>query len=256
MRIPWSSTGSLTTTILTDRQRSRGAARRSCLTPGRASRLEGGRPRNGGLGRVWVVVALCAGFSRPAVAQPRTFVVDAKASQVRVALGRSGLFGFLGHGHTIAAPVADGRIEADPADLARSRVELRWEAARLSVVPGTEPAGDIPEVEGRMRGADVLDTARYGEISFVSRAVGGRVTGPGDYRLDVRGTLVLKGRPHEIEVPLDVHADADALVAHGSVPLRLRDLGVAPPSVAGVVKVSNEFTLTFEIHARRDAAAP
>jgi hypothetical protein len=36
------------------------------------------------------------------------------------------------------------------------------------------------------------------------------------------------------------------------VKLRLRRLGVEPPSVAKVVKVSDEFRVAFEVRARRD----
>lgn len=198
-----------------------------------------------------LLVLLCAVAAPPATAQQQVFLVDTGASQVRIELGRAGLLRFLGHGHAIVAPVADGRIEADAADLAASRVELRWEAARLSIVPGTEPAGDIPKVERRMRGEDVLDAGGHPDITFVSSSVVGPAGADGAYRLVVRGMLTLKGRPTAIEVPLEVRSVADALVASGDVWLRLRDLGVAPPSVAGVVKVSNGFRISFEIRATR-----
>lgn len=203
-----------------------------------------------------LLVVLCAASAPPATAQPQVFLVDAEASQVRIELGRAGLLRFLGHGHAIVAPIADGRIEAYAADLPASRVELRWEAVRLAIVPGTEPAGDIPKVESGMRGADVLDAEGHPDITFVSSSVTGRADAEGAYRLVVRGMLTLKGRPTAIEVPLEVRSDAEALVASGNVRLRLRDLGVAPPSVAGVVKVSNDFRISFEIRARRDTARP
>ena len=40
-----------------------------------------------------------------------------------------------------------------------------------------------------------------------------------------------------------------AVTARGGLDLNLRDLGVEPPSVAGVVKVANRFRLEFEIRA-------
>mgnify|MGYP001821515438 FL=1 len=72
----------------------------------------------------------------------------------------------------------------------------------------------------------------------------------------VRGGLELKGARHTVDVPLEVRLRGDELVATGEAKLRLRRLGVEPPSVAGVVKVSNDFRLAFEIRARRRAAAP
>jgi polyisoprenoid-binding protein YceI len=147
-------------------------------------------------------------------------------------------------------------VDADRADLARSRVVLRFEARRLAVVPGTEPAKDVPEVETRMRGPAVLDVERHPDIAFASTAVSADGPPPpgGDAprprRLRVKGTLTLKGRATEIEVPLEVHTGADGLRAGGTVELKLRTLGIEPPSVAGVVKVADRFTVSFEIHAR------
>jgi len=200
-----------------------------------------------------LALGLCL-VAAPVAAQSVAFTVDTQASQVRVELGRAGLLKFLGHDHTIAAPLASGRIAADADTLARSSVQLRWDAMRLAVVPGTEPAKDVAEVEARMRGPEVLDGAAHVEIGFTSTSVSGRMASPGVYRLNVRGTLTLKGQPREIEIPLDVRVAGDALEASGSVELRLKDLGIAPPSVAGVVKVSNDFRVTFEIRARREAA--
>ena len=42
--------------------------------------------------------------------------------------------------------------------------------------------------------------------------------------------------------------------AHGEVEWTLRDLGIEPPSVAGVVKVANGFRMTFDIRARPEGA--
>ena len=126
-------------------------------------------------------------------------VVDTAASRVRIHLGRTGLLKFLGHDHEIDAPLAEGRIEVVEGEPARSFVRLRFEAGRLAIVPGTEPAGDIPKVEARMRGPEVLEVARYPEIVFTSSSVAGEALGPGRYRLRVRGTLELKGRSFPVE---------------------------------------------------------
>src|SRR5262245_59823886 len=75
-------------------------------------------------------------------AQPEAFAVDPAASHVRIHLGRAGLLKFAGHDHEIEAPLAEGRVEIVDGDPARSSVSLRFEAARLSIVPGSEAAGD------------------------------------------------------------------------------------------------------------------
>ena len=186
-------------------------------------------------------------------AQPEVYVVDPEASRVRIHLGRAGLLKFLGHEHEIDAPLAEGRIEIDTEDPARSRVDLRWHAPFLAIVPGTEPEKDIPEVEERMRGPEVLDAEKYGGIHFWSFEIQVEKAdaAAGVWRLRVRGGLELKGARHTVEIPMEVRRDGPTLVATGDVELRLRDIGIEPPSVARVVNVSDKFRLTFEVRARR-----
>jgi polyisoprenoid-binding protein YceI len=198
---------------------------------------------------VALFVLLCGG-SVLSADEPGSLAIDAAASHVRIHLGRAGLMKFLGHDHEIDAPIAEGRVVVVVGAPARSSVRLRFEARRLSVVPGSEPADDIPKVEERMRGPEVLDVAQHPEIRFESTSVAGEAIEPGRYRLRVRGTLELKGRPFPVEVPLEVRQSGGALQASGEVGWRLRDLGMEPPSVAGVVRVANEFKITFEITAR------
>jgi polyisoprenoid-binding protein YceI len=207
-----------------------------------------------GIGAVAQSVLLAVAL--PAAGQPESFAVDPIASRVHVHLGRSGLLKVLGHDHDIDAPVADGRVDVADDDPAHSSVRLRFEALRLAVVAGTEPAKDVPKVEERMRGPEVLDATRYPDIVFTSSAVAGDLTEPGHYRLVVNGTLQLKGRSFPVEIPLDVRRSGSEIQARGEVRWRLRDLGIEPPSVGGVVKVANGFRMTFEIVARPAAPPP
>jgi len=209
-----------------------------------------------GLARSLAGLLLLAGPAAPrALAEPVAFVVDPATSHVRLHLGRAGLLKFMGHEHHIEAPLAEGRVVVVEGDPGRSSVQLRFEAARLAVIPGSEPAGDIPKVEERMRGPEVLEVARYPEITFASTSVEAEPAGDSRFRLVVAGTLTLRGRSFPVEVPLEVVQRGGGLEARGEVALNLRDVGIEPPSVAGVVKVANRFKLEFEIRARRPAAA-
>ena len=202
-----------------------------------------------GLGPVALSVLL-AGAVLPAAGEAESFAIDSTASHIRVHLGRSGLLKVLGHDHEIEAPVADGRVDVVDGDLARSSVRVRFEAGRLAVVAGTEPAKDVPTVEERMRGPEVLDTARYPDIVFASSAVTGQEAEPGHYRVVVNGTLQLKGRSFPVEIPLDVRRSGGEIQVRGAVEWRLRDLGIEPPSVAGMVNVANRFRIAFDLTAR------
>ena len=182
-------------------------------------------------------------------AEPQRLAVDPARSHVRLELGRGGLMSFMGHEHHIEAPLAEGHVEVVEDDPARSSVRLRFEAARLFVIPGSEPADDIPKVEERMRGPEVLEVAKYPEIVFESASVKSTSQAASGFKLVVAGRLTLKGRSVPVEIPLDVRRADGSIEAKGEVSLNLRDLGIEPPSVAGVVKVKDRFRLEFEIHA-------
>ncbi len=198
-------------------------------------------------------IAVLSGGAPGATAQTETFLVDRAESRVRVHLGRAGLLGFLGHDHTIEAPVGEGRIDVDLGRPAGSRVDLKWRAAALAVVPGTEPAEDIPDVEQRMRGPEVLDVEQYPGIRFWSFEIRVEDSEPeaGRWRLHIKGGLEIKGARHTVELPVEVRLEGDELVATGEVELQLERLGIDPPAVAGVVKVANDFRVRFGVRARR-----
>jgi len=183
-------------------------------------------------------------------AQAEKLAVEPQRSHLRIELGRTGLMKFMCHEHQVEAPVAEGQVEVVESDPARSSVRLRFEAAKLHLVPGSEPADDIPKVEERMRGPEVLDVTKYPEILFVSTSVKGQADGPSRFKLTVTGTLTLKGRSFPVELPLEVRRVDKELEAKGEFELNLRDIGIEPPSVAGVVKVKDRFRLSFEIYAR------
>src|SRR5215471_3550583 len=198
-----------------------------------------------------LVASGCLGMlAARASAQAEKLAVEATRSHLRLELGRTGLMKFMGHEHQIEAPIAEGEVEIVESDPARSSVRLRFEATKLHLVPGSEPADDIPKVEERMRGPEVLDVTKFPEILFVSTAVKGQPDGPSRFKLTVTGTLTLKGRPFTIEVPLEVRRVDKELEAKGELELNLHDVGIEPPSVAGVVKVKDRFRLGFEIYAR------
>ncbi len=196
-----------------------------------------------------------AGAQAVTQAGVHAYVVDPTQSHVRIHLGRAGLLKCMGHEHHIEAPIAEGRVLVVADDPARSSVVLRFESAKLAVIPGSEPAGDIPKVEERMRGPEVLEVSRFPEIAFASTSVRSHSASGSGFRVVVAGVLTLRGRSVSVEVPLDVVRDGAGIEARGKLALQLRDWGLEPPSVAGVVKVANAFTLEFEIRAKPEVPA-
>jgi len=187
----------------------------------------------------------------PAVshAAERVYVVDPGASSFQVAVGRAGLFSFAGHNHEVLASGIEGQVVADPQDVARSSVTLRFPAAGLRVTGKGEPAEDVAKVQAKMEGPDVLDVARFGEIVFRSSGVEGREAG-GVWNLRVTGALSLRGLTRALTLPLRVTLTDDRIEATGQLVLKQTDLGIQPVSVAGVVKVKDELGCDYKIVGR------
>jgi polyisoprenoid-binding protein YceI len=185
----------------------------------------------------------------PAHGAERAFVVDGGESRLTIAVDRAGLFSFAGHRHEVLATGIEGRILADPVDVARSSVNLVFPAAGLKVTGKGEPPEDVPKVQAKMEGAEVLDVARFAQILFRSTSVEGRESG-GVWNLRVGGELTLRGVSRPLVLPLRATLAGDRLEASGQVVLRQRDFGIQPVSVAGVVKVKNELGLDYKIVAR------
>ena len=197
----------------------------------------------------FVVLALAG--AGPVAAAPRTYVVDPAASAVQVHVGKSGVFGFAGHTHDVAAERFEGRVEADAEDLARSSVELSFEAAGLKVSAQGEPEGDAPKVQEVMAGPKVLDVARFPKIVFRSRTISGRRTADGVYEAQVTGELDLHGLARVITVPVRIELSGDTLTASGKTTLGQRLFGIEPVSAGGgTVKVKNELGIEFRVVAR------
>ena len=186
-------------------------------------------------------------------APPQAYELDAARSQVLVHVDKAGLLALAGHEHEVQAPVAEGRVQVDAESPTASSVELRFLAGALRVTGRNEPAGDVPKVQARMAGSEVLDVARFPEIRFRSTAVSATPAGASAWRLVLRGELELRGTSRALELPLSVSLEGDELRARGQARLRQTAFGIQPISVAGLVKVKDELLVEFDLVARRVA---
>ena len=196
------------------------------------------------------LVPLAAVLVAPsAQAQPRRYTLDPAGSQLKIHVGKSGVFGFAGHEHDVVAGTFHGTATFDPDRIAQSAVDLTFEAGALRVTSeGDAAKGDAAEVQAAMIGAACLDVHRFPAIRFVSKTVAavGEAAG-GGRDLSIAGALTLHGvtRPLTIRVRLEIKGDA--LEATGSTTIRQTDFGMTPISKAGVVKVKDELALSWQI---------
>jgi len=198
-----------------------------------------------------VAAVLLALAASAASAAPRRYVLDPERSRATVHVSRAGLFGFLGHDHVVEAPLFEGSVVADTGDLAASSVVLVFQAADLVVTDPDGPPEDVPEVQARMEGPDVLDVADHPRIAFISTAVSGERVDDDAWQLRVEGELELQGVKRRLTVPVAVRLVDYGLAAAAEVTLKQSDWGIRPVSIAGVVKVKDELRIRFELEGRR-----
>ena len=181
-----------------------------------------------------------------------TYRVLPEKSTLRIEVGKGGAFGFVaGHTHEVEGPI-EGRIAADARDLSHAEIQLTIRTADLRVSGKGEPAGDVPKVQERMVGPDVLDVAHFPQITFRSTSVTTGAQSDAGADLRVTGELTLHGRSRPITAPVHVRIGAASLMATGTLTVKQSDFGIKPVSVGGVVNVKDALTIHFTVTA--DAA--
>jgi polyisoprenoid-binding protein YceI len=197
----------------------------------------------------WLVIASAVPVALAAQA-PERLAFDRASTSIVVHVGRSGVFGFAGHDHEIAAPVADGQILVDRTDLSRSTITAVFDATALRVTGKGEPADDVPVVQRVMLSDRVLDVEKYPKITFRSGKIS--ATQRSDrLTLRVDGELTLHGITRPLSVPVDATLTSSGLTATGRVTVRQTDFGIRPVTAgAGTVRVKDEVDVVFSIVGR------
>ena len=169
-----------------------------------------------------------------ALAQHQTFTVNSESSRVAFALG--------GSGHHVQGTfhVQSGSIDFD--------TNAQSISGSVVVAAGSGNSGE-PSRDKKMNG-DVLDTARFTEISFAPKSYQGAIAPQGDSTIQVSGVFTLHGTPHDLTVPMQVHIDGSNLTAKGHFTVPYVQWGLKDPSVF-ILKVAKEvgidLTLTGQV---------
>lgn len=170
----------------------------------------------------------------PVAALADTHSIDIQHSRLTVHVYKSGLFAFAAHDHEINAPIVSGEVN-DPL----TSVTLSVATARMSVDDPHGPAGDRPQVQERMLGPDVLDTAHFPSIDFKSTGIAAAADG-----WDVSGQLTIHGVTRAVRF----HVTRTNGHYTGSTTLKQTDFGIQPVTIAGgTVKVKDEIRIDFDI---------
>lgn len=196
-----------------------------------------------------VAAAIVLGAGSNGIGAATAYHVVPNKSSLRIEVGKGGAFGFVaGHTHEVEGPV-QGTVSADAQNLSHAEIRLTIRARDLRVSGKGEPPDDVPKVQERMLGPDVLDAARFPEITFRSTSIAEGAGRGGAADVRVTGELTLHGRTKSITAPVHVKIDGGSLTATGTLTVKQTDFGIKPVSVGGVVTVKDALTIHFSVTA-------
>lgn len=156
-----------------------------------------------------------------------------------VDLRATGLLRAVGHDPTLVArpeplslEVGEGAIDVP--------VEVRFRADALEP-PQDLSASDRGKMLENVRGADVLDVARFPLVVLRGRYAGTLEGGR------LAGELVVRGAPHGVALEVRVAQETGALLATGAWEGKLTDLGIRPfKALLGALKLKDWIGLRLE----------
>ena len=169
-------------------------------------------------------------FAAKALGQSETFKVDPKASVITFDLGAS-LHSVHGAFH-----VDSGSISFDSG---ASKI-----SGSIVVAAGTGDSGD--ESRDKKMKKDVLDVPHFADITFVPRSYQGTISPSGDSVIEVTGAFTLRGAPHDLTVPMQIHMEGPRCTAKTHFAVPYVKWGLKDPSTF-VLRVAKEVNVDLTL---------
>jgi polyisoprenoid-binding protein YceI len=208
---------------------------------------------------VAVSLPLCAAFfsaraERQAAPGAATYEVDAGASRVYVKVGTATR---LGHEHGVEGKLKSGKLALSGSgelvfDMASFTADTADARKRVGLDKKKVSANEAKKVTETMRGADVLNVARYPTATYridsiapLDKQAGGQ---PGAYQ--VEGRFVLHGTEKKLPSKAKVErGDRAGLIRmSGTFTIKQTDYGIKPYSAAGgLAKVADELEIAGDL---------
>jgi polyisoprenoid-binding protein YceI len=184
---------------------------------------------------------------RPAAGRTQ-FRIDAKKSRFIAETETSGLSAMFAHDHKIEIGDFAGTASFVPGALATGTLEMTIRAGSLRLIE-EKGIGEREAVESALR-EDVLETSKYPEIVFKTRATKSSRRGDGTYDVRLTGELRLHGVRKQVIIPARVSLEGATLHAIGTFEIKQTDFDITPFSfVKGTVTIKDTVVLSFDIIA-------
>jgi polyisoprenoid-binding protein YceI len=204
-------------------------------------------------------IAACASLAATAAAHDppappasarATYKIDSKSSRLTVETETTGLSSMFGHDHKFDARDFTGALTLIPGVPESAVLALDVRGGALTLLE--EVSDDTRrEITAALRDA-VLETPKYGEISFRSRSVTATNNDDGSFDVRLTGELALHGIRRKIVVPAHVVPTPNSVRATGALELRQSDFKIKPYTFAkGTVRVRDAVAISFDLRARR-----
>lgn len=158
-----------------------------------------------------------------------------------------------GHDHAITATSFTGSVVWDPDDLSACKIDIRFPVTALAVdPPGMRERAGLPAdgavgdgakktIIGNMLGKSQLNSSQFPEIAYES--TGCKASGD---KVDVTGSLKVRGVSKSVTVPMTVTADGTSFSAKGSFTLQHSDFDMKPFTY-GPATPKNQDKLVFHV---------
>ncbi|MGA7157324.1 MAG: YceI family protein [Acidobacteriaceae bacterium] len=165
-----------------------------------------------------------------ALAQHETFTLNPDASQVAFTLPSN-------HDTTTGTfHVQKGTVDFDRATPAMTGL--------IIVASNTGTSGNASRDKKMLN--DVLQAAKFSDITFAPQNYSGTIHPTGDSDLQVTGVFTLHGAPHTLTVPMHLHLDGNTLTAKTTFKVPYVQWGLKDPSWF-VLKVAKEVDITLTL---------
>jgi polyisoprenoid-binding protein YceI len=192
------------------------------------------------------------------LAAPVTYELDAKATELLAFTRPEGLK-TAAHPHVLQAQQVKGTMVYDDEHPERSSVRVGFptdwlvnDDSALRQREHLSPMSDSQRasVAANMRGEDQLDPKRFPSIDFESTGV----KKLDDGRLEVTGTLGIRGVRKQLTLPVSVSVKDGVLRGEGSTVIKHSDFNFLPYTAAlGLIRNADEITLRLLLVGRSKA---
>jgi len=193
------------------------------------------------------VATVISVFAQGELPKAGHYTIVAEESKIEIKAKSSGMFGFLGHDHSIVPKTISGEAEIKPQEAVPASVSIRIDATSLyEATPEFKP-DEKQKIETQLH-ADVLESAKYPEIVFKSTQVTYTKSPEHVYDTKIEGDLTLHGVTRKIIVPTRITEDGANLRASGKFEIQRPDYKIETKSAGGgTVKVGKTLEVTFNI---------